>query len=162
MSKEGKDPKEPILREEYERRHAALRKSYETFAKRSTRILTFLVIVGIASAAFSTYLLHQNSQQTAAINNSLVDNCEQNGNPLRAAVRKFGSTLIEQTQEDIEQSLAFEKAGTFAEILPDFPPDKLHEFAVADREDERQKIRGLRTATQKVSPVDCGKRFENP
>lgn len=156
------DPQEPILREEYERRHASLRQSYETFAKRSTRILTFLVIIMVATSGLSAYLLRQNGQQTQAINSSLVENCEQNGNPLRAAVRKFGSTLIEQTQADIEQSLAFEKAGTFAEILPNFPPDKLHEFAVADREDEREKIRRLRAANEKVGPVNCEKRFQNP
>jgi hypothetical protein len=159
MTPEWKDPKEPILREEYERRHAALRQSYERFARRSTRILAFLVVVVLATGVLSAYLLHQNSDQTREINGSLVDNCKKNGNPLRTAVRRFGTVLIEQVQTDISQGKTFEKRGVFREIFPDFPPDKLHAFLRAGREDERRKIGGLRKAKKQVRPVNCEKRY---
>jgi hypothetical protein len=159
LTGEPKDPKEPILREEYERRHTALRQSYEKFARRSTRILTFLVLVVLATGGLSAYLLRENGQQTKEINGSLVDNCKKNGNPLRAAVRRFGTVLIEQVQGDISQSKTFEKTGTFAEIFSNFPPDKLHALLASGREDERRKIGGLREAKQSVQPVNCEKRY---
>jgi hypothetical protein len=159
MTPEPKDPKEPIHREEYERRHAALRQSYERFARRSTRILAFLVLVVLATGALSAYLLHENSQQTKEINGSLIDNCKKNGNPLRTAVRRFGTVLIEQVQSDIAQSKTFEKRGVFAEIFPDYPPDKLRALLRSGREDERRKIGGLREAKKQVQPVNCEKRY---
>jgi len=159
MTDAPKDPKEPILREEYERRHAALRHSYETFARRSTLILALLVVVVLATGGLSAYLLSENSNQTREINGSLVDNCKRNGNPLRGAVRRFGTVLIEQVQSDIAQSKTFEKTGTFAEIFSNYPPDKLHALLASGRQGERRKIGGLREAKEQVQPINCEKRF---
>lgn len=159
MTGKPQDPKEPILREEYERRHKGLRDRYEAFARRSTRILTFLVIVVVATGALSFYLLHQNSQQTKEINGSLVENCEKNGNPLRSAVRRFGTVLIGQVRDQIAQSKAFEKSGTLGEVFAGISPEKLHELLVASYRDERRKIRGLKKGTRQVKPINCKKRY---
>lgn len=156
------DPNEPILREEYERRHAALQQKYESFARRSQRILVAILLAGLLSAGVSAYLLRENSKRTQDINESLVTNCKENGNPLRAAVRLFGRTLIEKTEDDIRQSLAFEKSGQYQEIFPSYPPAKLHRLLVENRENERVEIKGLRRAKEKAKPIDCVKHFRHP
>lgn len=159
---QDQNPKEPILREEYERRHKVLSDRYESYARRSTRILGFLVVVVLATAALSTYLLHENGQRTKDINDSLATNCIKTGNPLRSAVQLFGVTLIEKTEDDIRQSVAFEKAGTYKEIFPSYPSDKLHKLLVSNREDERIEIKKLRRAEEKADPINCEERFSHP
>lgn len=154
-----KDPKEPILRGEYELRHEALRQEYEAFAKKSTRILRVLLVVTLATAALSGYLLRENTRRVEDINSSLVQACEQNGNPLRWVVRQFGFVLIGQIEKNVEQSKTLEKAGTFEEIFPSYPSDKLHALLVKSREEERQDKEGLQSAISLASPVACEERY---
>jgi hypothetical protein len=153
------DPNEPIPREEYERRHLALQVKYDSFARRSQRILAALVVAVLLTGGVSAYLLHENAKRTEDINNTLVENCERNGNPLRGTVRLFGDVLVEKTADDIRQSLAFEQSGTYAEIFPTFPPDKLHTLLVENRESERKEIKQLKRAAEHARPVDCDKHF---
>lgn len=156
------DPKEPILREEYERRHQALQDKYEVFARRNQRALITIVLGVFLVALSSAYLLRENRERTRDINSSLVENCEQTGNPLRAAVRQFGETLIGQTERNIEQNKTFEKTGTFAEIFPGYPPDKLHKLLVEGRENEHEEVAELQEATAKTHPLNCETRFRHP
>lgn len=157
--KEGKDPNEPIRREEYEHRHAKLQSRYERFARKSMRILGVLVVVSLVGAATSAYLLHENNQRTADIKESLVEGCQQNGNPLRKTVRKFGGVLIAQTQLSIDQSIAFEKTGLLKEFLPNLPPEERHELAAKNRRQERMKKSELRSALKNTRPVGCKARY---
>jgi len=156
---EEQDQNEPILRGEYERRHKALQEKYESFAKRSQRILIGIVLVTMLNAGISAFLLGQNNQRTEDITDSQVSNCEKSGNPLRAAVRTFGNTLVTQTRKDIAQGKQFEEAGTYDEIFPGFPKDKLHDLLVEGREDQQEEIQELRKGIRAAHPINCKARF---
>lgn len=171
-----KDPNEPILREEYERRHKALRLRYEGFAKRSYRILAVIVVVVLATGALSAYLLHENSQRTketakitkktsrfsVTLSNNLIESCRTNGNPLRKAVRKFGETLDGQIEKGIAQSKALERAGTYQEIFPQYPADKLHVLLKQNRIEERKAVKEINEAIRSIEAVNCYARFPPP
>jgi len=159
MGLEEQDQNEPILRGEYERRHQELRGKYETYARRSTRILRVLVLVVLLTAGASAYLLRENGKRTEDITASLIEGCQKNGNPLRGAARTFGHVLIAQTKHAIEQGKAFERTGTYREIFPSYPPDKLHELLVKSRKEERKKIKGLLRGVNKVATVNCQQQF---
>lgn len=156
---EGDQPKGPLTREEYERRHKALQEKYETFSRRTYRALAVIVLGLVLTGGLSAYLLNENTKRTGEIHDSLVEGCQQNGNPLRTAVRKFGSTLIEQTQRSIDQSKVFQKAGIIKEFLPNFSPEQRHELIAKNRKDDRRTKRELRKAKVRAKPVNCEARY---
>lgn len=170
------DPNEPIRREEYERRHKALRSSYEHYARRSTRILRVLVGIGLVTGALSFYLLNENGQRTdetskitketstfsMRLSKSIVESCRRNGNPLRKAVREFGGTLKDQLEKEIAQSKALEAAGTYEEIFPQYPPDKLHELIEKNRGSERKAVEEIKATIRTIEAVDCRANFPPP
>jgi hypothetical protein len=154
-----KDPKEPLLREEYERRHKALQTKYETFARRTYRTLAVFFVGLLLTAGAAGYLINENGERSGEITESLVKGCKESGNSLRKTVRKFGSTLIEQTQRQIDQSKAFEKSGVLAEFLPNFTPEERHALVVKSRQEDRKTKRELRKAKANAHPVACEARY---
>lgn len=152
-------PKGPLTREEYERRHKALQDKYETFSRRVYRALAVIVLGLFLVAGAAAYLLNENTERTADINNSLIEGCRESSNPLRKTVRKFGSTLIEQTQRQIDQSKAFEESGVLEEFLPNFSPQQRHELVVESRSEDHRTKRELRRAKASAKPVNCEARF---
>lgn len=145
--------------DQYERRLAELQDRYETFARRVYRVLAVIVVGLLLVAGAAAYLYDENKERSGEIASSLVQGCKENGNPLRTAVRKFGNTLIDQTQRQIEQSKAFETSGTYAEIFPDFSPDKLHALLAEGREEDRRTKGELEEANDGVEHVDCEARY---
>lgn len=156
---EEQDQNEPILRGEYERRHQELQDKYETFSRRTYRILAVFFLGLLATGGAAAYLLNENSNRTDEITTSQITNCETSGNPLRASVRTIGNTLITQTNKQIEQSEGFEKAGTYDEFFPGYPRDKLHELLVEGREDQRDEIHGLRKGVKQAHAINCKARY---
>ncbi len=168
-----KDPKEPILREEYERRHTGLRQRYESFAKRTYIVLTVMVIGLLITGGVSAYLFKQNDLRTkdneklakenamfsAALSKSLVENCEFSGNPLRAAVRKFGNTLIGQVEAGEQQTAAFKKSGLLTKLFPNFTPEELNQLIEAGERNNDRTIEGLEDAVDEVIAVDCQTKY---
>jgi hypothetical protein len=151
--------KGPLTREEYEERHKALQDKYETFSGRVYRALAVFFVGLLLTGGAAAYLIGENTQRTEEINDSLVDGCAQNGEPLRAAVRKVGNALIEQTQRSINESIGFEKTGLIKEFLPNFTPEERHALAVKSRENYRETKTELSEAKAKVKPVNCEARY---
>jgi hypothetical protein len=89
------NPTEPITREEYERRLEELRQKYETFARRSNRILAGIVIAVLIVAGSSAYLLRENGKRieesakfSVDLSASIVESCRTSSNPLRRGLRE--------------------------------------------------------------------------
>jgi hypothetical protein len=163
----------PLTREEYERRHKALRQSYETFARRVYKVLAIIVAGLVLNAAAGTYLFAENDGRSQDIedlakeagefstelSDALVENCEDSGNPLRAAVRKFGDTLIGQIRTSQTQSDTFEQSGLYTKLFPNVTPGEIDQLLEASRQKNLITIEGLQGAINEVVGVDCGTKY---
>lgn len=153
------DPNEPIPRGEYERRHEGLHRKYDTFSHRVGRTLAVFAVAILLTGGAAAWLIAQVTQQSDEISASLVRSCQTSGNPLRAATRQFGMTLIAQIRKDISQSSALDKSGQYAQFFPNIPPDELHELLEEQRKRDLATIGGLQAAVKNVAAVNCQEKF---
>lgn len=105
-------------------------------------------VVYVACLGLSLWAVFE-AQDTATqfstdLRNGLVRSCEQNGNPLRDAVRGV-------LEDQIEQS----KSPQLERFFPQIPPEELHAAIHAANAQRREAIRSL-------APVDCAGLYPKP
>jgi hypothetical protein len=91
------------------------------------------VVLAIGGALF----VAQTAKNAEALRSGLIQGCEENGNPLRAAVRSV-------LQDQVDQS----RAGDLERFFPQIPPDELKTLI------EEANAKRLR-AIHELAPVDC-------
>ena len=117
--------------------------------------LAFFALGGAAS-----YLLNENTNRIEDTTTSLVTNCEQNGNPLRAAIRTFGHTQIKLLEDQNTQAESFSKAGAYHDLFPNFPKAQLNAL-IAEGIAKRQEAIALNErALRAAMAVDCEAKFK--
>lgn len=155
----SKDPNEPILRKEYERRHEGLHRKYDTFSHRVGRTLAVFAVAILLTGGAAAWLYAENARQAGDIEATLVESCETSGNSLRAATAKFGEVLAGQVQDSVRQSKAFEASGTYTRLFPSTPPGELHALLAKSRAEKLQDKDEILRALEDLAPVDCRARF---
>lgn len=94
--------------------------------------VAFVLLVGLTAAGFFS-LQHFSTE----LRDGLVRACENNGNPLRAVVRK-----------QIEYRLKTAETTDYARLFPNIPEDELRTLL-------RAQERELRRELELLAPVDC-------
>lgn len=96
-------------------------------------ILGYIAIVATAAAVISGGVAlrqaDQNSKRIDDIERVQKDSCS-GRNVIRTILRV-------QIQRQIDQSLAFESSGQYAQFFPNIPPDQLHQLLEEQRNDQR-------------------------
>lgn len=105
---------------------------------------------------------HRVGKFSVELRDGIVFSCQKNGNSLRRAVRKFGDVLVNQIQDDIEQSKALERSGTYGEIFPNISPAKLHELIEKSLEGKENDQSELSRVIKLARPVSCKAFFPVP
>lgn len=167
------DPNKPLTRKEYEARHKALQDKYETFSRRTMRVLAVIVLGLFLVAGAATYLLNENgnrvdeastlSKQSAElsveIRESIIKSCETSGNSLRAATRKFGQALVNQITDQLQQSDIFAESGFYDELFPNLSEDRLSQLLAESRVRDLKTVADIRDGIADIGAVDCQARF---
>ena len=100
-----------------------------------------LITILTAAVAFlyigGAVLISHTVGQSDSIRTGLVKGCEQNGNPLRLAVRDV-------LQDQVDQS----RSGNLERFFPQIPPERL---AALIRDANVQRLEAIRS----LAPVDC-------
>jgi hypothetical protein len=155
-----------VPREEYEKRHEALRQRYENFSQKTLRILKLLVVVLLLNGLLGAYLVSENSNRVTentrfahALQASIIQSCNISGNPTRKAVREFGHALQNQIREELAQSTAYEKSGAYEKLFPNFDPDELHRLLEQNEKRGLKKIDEIQKAVDGVIAINCKNKY---
>ena len=118
--------------------------------QRQTNVLLLITVVLMVAAAIYQFLVvnpdsariqDQLRDSQNAIHAGLVQNCEENGNPLRVAVQQI-------LQDQIDQS----HAVNLEKFFPQIPASQLHRLIHQQNQRRRSEIR-------QIAPVDCEHAF---
>jgi hypothetical protein len=102
-------------------------------------LLAVLVAAGVALGAY----LYFHALQQNELRESLITNCEKNGNPLREVLQK-------RIEKEIDQA---KHPELYEKILPYLSPEELKELVdkqIEEREEEKEE----------VAPIDCKEQYK--
>lgn len=100
-------------------------------------VIVLLAVIVLASVTLGAYL-YVHSLQQEELRNSLIANCEKNGNPLR-------EVLQHRIQKEIEQS---ENTALLEGLFPNYPKDKLEALV-------GNSIKELKEEEVEIKPINC-------
>ncbi len=104
-------------------------------------VVGLIAVVALAGVALGAYLYFHSLQQEE-LRNSLIANCERNGNPLR-------EVLQHRIQREIKQN---SNQKLLEKILPDTDPTELEHLV-------RRTVKILKAEEEEVGPVNCTEQY---
>lgn len=111
---------------------------------KAMKVWIILFVAALATAVtLAVVIVVRESGYSRALHEAQVENCEDNGNPLRKAVQQV-------YREEIKQS---ENKDLLHEFFPQISPKKLDEVIEESIDKKRLIIR-------RIAPIDCQKAYD--
>lgn len=111
-------------------------------------ILPYLTII-LTVLVFLTFYIAIKTQS------NLIDNCKDNGNPLREGVQK----LLENDEHRLHKEIIQNKQVDYKKLFPTYPPHKLEELIANKLAELYNELKDTKELREINKPIDCDSRF---
>lgn len=111
-------------------------------------VLPYLVVILTLIVLLTGYIAIETRQ-------NLINNCKENGNPLRIAVSKVLNNQAKKLDKELAQSYAV----NYKELFPKYDPVKLEELIAKNRKEIKEEKKSIAHLIYVNRPIDCDAQF---